>query len=239
MTGKPLPPPTKFGPQGTAQGKAPVMVRAAGGVAPPPTKFGPQGTAQGKAPAVVRAAGGMAPPPTKFGPSAIQRMMGKETTQPNPEKLEYPGFKSTMSTTATMILWEVDSGEPLLMRTYESGNGLHAEEKFILDLQGYVNNDFLTPQNNGLGYDYDIFLHVSKSPCSSTSVPATRTDGNLGCKERLDDLIANGLQNTHGQTVRFNFLPSATKPYQPKVKGGKNASRDSYDTFPQKFDFLK
>lgn len=158
----------------------------------------------------------------------IQAMFGRPTNGPIPDRLEYGA--STMATTCAMVLLE---GNLTLVaeRTFVSGGGLHAEEKVIQYLQAKVDDGTLTPQGAGTK-DYILFLNVSKSPCSSTSVPQTRTDGNLGCLEHLTALNANGLVSAAtGATVTFDVQLAATKPYQGKVAGGKQASRDSYDGF--------
>ncbi len=75
-------------------------------------------------------------------------------------------------------------------------------------------------------------LTISKSPCSSTSTPPTRTDGLPGCHERLEDLLLNGLKNPLGQVVAFQVQIGPTKPYQAKgIPGAKQASRDNNDRF--------
>jgi hypothetical protein len=126
-----------------------------------------------------------------------------------------------------MIVYDRDS-TALVERTFASG-GQHAEEKAIDHLQALVNNGTLAP---GPNEPYRVVLFLSKSPCSSTSIPATRTDGGLGCLERLDKLMLKGLKNGAGQRVAFHVVLSATKPYQAKgVVGAKAASRDSYDDF--------
>lgn len=168
----------------------------------------------GKTPAAVRGRSG-----------AIQRAgYGSNTTAPQPGKLEYDS--STDNTTAMIILWNA-AGGLVCERTFGSGGGLHAEEKAIAYLQGLVNNGTCTP---GSG-PYHLFIQTSKSPCSSTAVPATRTDGNPGCLERLTNLNANGLNNALGQNVAFVVQIASTKPYQPKIPGGKNSSINSYQGF--------
>jgi hypothetical protein len=165
----------------------------------------------------------------QIGNSVIQRAFGKPTGAPNPGKLEYNS--STDATTGMMVLYR---GHDLLLvceRTFASGGGHHAEEKAILYLQNQVNLGNLTPQHTG-AKDYILYLAVSKSPCSSTSMPATRTDGNPGCLELLANLNANGLVHAGTlNTVTFDVQISATKPYQPKIQGGKAASTGSYGGF--------
>lgn len=71
---KHAPPPTKFTPTGTAQGKAGKSASAATVQVPPPTKFASAGTMQGKAGKPVSAATVQVPPPTKFAPlGMVQR----------------------------------------------------------------------------------------------------------------------------------------------------------------------
>jgi hypothetical protein len=127
-----------------------------------------------------------------------------------------------------MIVYDRQQNK-LVERTFASGGGQHAEEKAIDHLQYLVNIGTLAP---GLAEPYLLVLFLSKSPCSSTSNPATRTDGNPGCLERLEHLRVNGLTNTAGKTVAFQVQLAATKPYQAKgITGAKAASRDSYDGF--------
>lgn len=129
-----------------------------------------------------------------------------------------------------MVLFRYDL-HVVCERTFVSGGGYHAEEKAIAYLQGLVNAGTLVPQPTP-GKDYIVFLALSKSPCSSTSVPATRNDGSPGCLERLISLRDNGLTKAGTLTVvQFAVQLAATKPYQPKVVGGKDASKDSYGGF--------
>lgn len=145
---------------------------------------------------------------------------GKKISDPDPKGLEYD--KAAMPTTCSLSIIGGDDVE------FVSGGGLHAEEKAIQYLQTLVNNGTLTTH----GEPHTVVFSVSKSPCSSTSVPQTRTDGNPGCMERLRHLRDNGLVNAAtGQTITFHVILAATKPYQPKVKGGKAASKDEYDKF--------
>jgi hypothetical protein len=159
--------------------------------------------------------------------AVIQRTYGSQTTAPQPGKLEYNS--STDATTAMMVLFRYD----LVLieeRTFTSGGGLHAEEKVIARLQELVNNGTLVPQGVA-SKDYIVFLNVSKSPCSSTSMPATRTDGNPGCHERLTALNVGGLTSAGGVNVTFDVQLAATKPYAPKIVGGKHASTGTYGGF--------
>lgn len=164
------------------------------------------------------------------GSSTIQRMkFGSATNAPNPDKLEYDD--SSDGTTGMMVLLRGHDLHTVCERTFVSGGGYHAEEKAILYLQGLVNAGTITPQHTG-AKDYIVYLALSKSPCSSTSVPATRNDGNPGCLERLNNLDTNGLtQGITGNVVTFAVQLSATKPYQPKIVGGKAASTGSYNGF--------
>src|SRR5215203_1594618 len=168
-------------------------------------------------------------PVMQLKPSVLQpARYGKPTADPIPERLEYGS--STMATTCAMILFRHDL-VLISARTFTSGGGLHAEEKVIAYLQALVDNGTLVPQGV-LVKDYIVFLAVSKSPCSSTSMPATRTDGNPGCLERLTALNAAGLTSaTTGLNVPFAVQLAATKPYQGKVAGGKAASTGSYGGF--------
>lgn len=179
-------------------------------------------------------------------PSVVQRArLGRPLAEPEPEKLEYD--ESSMSTFATMNVYRiggngVEADQPTIERYFTSGGGRHAEEKAIEHLQAKVNDGTLTHHNGGMRPDWKVVLFLSKSPCSSTSVPATRTDGNPGCLEKLTDLYTNGLTNTAGQTVIFLVNLAATKPYQPPITGAKDASRDNYDSFGGgglTFDFVR
>ncbi|HZU30779.1 MAG TPA: hypothetical protein VFB79_06660 [Candidatus Angelobacter sp.] len=164
------------------------------------------------------------------GSSTIQRMrFGSATSAPNPDKLEYDD--STDGTTGMMVLLRGHDLHLVCERTFVSGGGYHAEEKAILYLQGLVNAGTITPQHTG-AKDYIVYLALSKSPCSSTSIPATRNDGSPGCLERLNNLNTNGLAHAvSGNVVTFAVQLSATKPYQPKIVGGKAASTGSYNGF--------
>jgi hypothetical protein len=160
--------------------------------------------------------------------ATIQRAYGVPTAAPQPDKLEYD--TATDATTGMMVLYRGYDAALVTERTFGSG-GLHAEEKALAYLQAQVDAGNLVPQGRPVK-DYILFLAISKSPCSSTSVPPTRTDGNPGCLERLTSLDQNGLtQAGTGTVVTFAVQLSATKPYQPKVKGGKRASIGSYGGF--------
>jgi len=163
-------------------------------------------------------------------PMVIQpvKQIGKPTKKPDPIGLEYK--KSKDATTAMMVLLRGYDALVVAERGFMSGGGKHAEEKAIRYLQDQVNNGTLTPQHRGVE-DYILFLAVSKSPCSST-YPRTRTDGHLGCQERLEDLMQYGLRR-HGTHTRVTFAVqvAASKPYQPKIKGGKKRSIDKYRGF--------
>jgi hypothetical protein len=159
--------------------------------------------------------------------------MGRNISDPIPEKLEHDS--STMATTAAILVFRLDAhGQmdpaPVINKSFSSGGGYHAEEKVLLHLQAKVTDGTLT-HHNLLSPDYLLVMLVSKSPCSSTSVPPTRTDGQPGCKERLEDFMMNGLTNGAGQTVIFRLAMGATKPYQPPITGAKQASKDGYDGF--------
>ena len=153
--------------------------------------------------------------------------MGREMKEPQPAKLEYDA--SSDGTFCAMIVFN-RAGGVVEERYFASGNGLHAEEKAIARLRALVANGTLTPQP-GAGKHYLVFLAISKSPCSSASIPATRTDGGAGCLEQLNDLSANGI-TVGAVTVTFAVQIAATKPYQAKgVVGAKAASRDNYGNF--------
>lgn len=159
----------------------------------------------------------------------IQPASGKPSLAPNPDKLEYG--KAARGTTAMMTLFRAHDLHVVSEFTFVSAGGFHAEELVILYLQLRVNGGHLVPQHTG-AKDYILYLALSKSPCSSTSVPPTRNDGNPGCMERLINLNTNGLTRAGTLTVvTFAVQLSATKPYQPKIVGGKDASRDSYGGF--------
>ena len=180
--------------------------------------------------AIVQSHKSVTPPPvnhSKQKNAVIQRSRyGRGATAPQPRKLEYTG--STESTFCAMVLYRHDL-TLIEERVFSSGGGLHAEQKMLLRLFWLVVNGTLTPQNAGVK-DYIVYLALSKSPCSSTSVPPTRSDGLLGCLERLNNLNANGI-TTGGVTVTFAVQLAATKPYQGKVAGGKAASRNNYQGF--------
>ena len=168
------------------------------------------------------------PKMTDENKNVIQAMFGKKTTAPIPDRLEH--YESSMATTSAMILMTGANGVKIEERTFGSGGGLHAEEKVIQHLQTSVNDGTLVPQGTGTK-DYILYLGISKSPCSSTSIPATRTDGGLGCFERLDNLNNHGLTSPAGVNVTFDVQLAATKAYSPSVVGGKNASRVTYIGF--------
>jgi hypothetical protein len=162
---------------------------------------------------------------TRFAAVQLARK-GSPTTAPKPDKLEFE--ESTDATTGMMIVFD-RHGTTIVERTFASGGGQHAEEKAIDYLQYLVNANTLAP---GANEPYLLYLQLSKSPCSSTSIPATRNDGNLGCLERLQNLMLNGLQNLTGGTVTFQVQIAATKPYQAKgIVGAKDASRNNYKDF--------
>lgn len=155
---------------------------------------------------------------------------GAPTKGPIPERLEYD--ESADATTGAMNLYNA-RGDLITERVFASG-GQHAEEKAIDHLQALVNRGDLSPEvrPDGSRGPYLVMLTLSKSPCSSTSVPPTRNDGNPGCHERLQDLLTNGLQNLAGHTVAFQVQYAPVKPYQAKgVVGAKQASRDNNDRF--------
>jgi hypothetical protein len=164
-----------------------------------------------------------------IGNSTIQRAFGKASAAPSPDKLEYDS--ATDATTGMMVLYRAHDLHLVCERTFASGGGHHAEEKAILYLQAQVNAGNLVRQHTG-AKDYIVYLALSKSPCSSTSMPATRTDGNPGCLELLGNLNTNGLPIPGSMNrVTFDVQLSATKPYQPKIVGGKAASIGSYGGF--------
>lgn len=186
---------------------------------PEPRAHGPQTAAHVQA-ATSR---GNMPSPAPGRSDAIQpSRYGSKTTKPEPKKLEYGS--STDATTAMIILWDA-TGTKIVERRFSSGGRLHAEEKAIRYLQALVNNGRCTPN----GGPYQLFIMTSKSPCSSTH--GTRTDGRLGCLERLERLRRRGLRNRQGQTVWFVVQIASTKPYQPKIRGAKKSSIDSYRRF--------
>lgn len=154
--------------------------------------------------------------------AVIQRTYGSATTAPQPGKLEYG--KATDATTGMMIIFRGYDAAVIEERTFTSG-GRHAEEKAIARVQELVNNGTLVAQGQPVK-DYILYLALSKSPCSSTSVPATRTDGNPGCHELLVALNNGGYNG-----VTFDVQLAATKPYSPKTIGGKNASTNTYGGF--------
>ena len=142
----------------------------------------------------------------------IQRArMGREMKEPQPAKLEYDA--SSDGTFCAMIVFN-RAGGVVEERYFASGNGLHAEEKAIARLRALVTNGTLTPQP-GAGKHYLVFLAISKSPCSSASIPATRTDGGAGCLEQLNDLSANGI-TVGAVTVTFAVQIAATNHTRPK-----------------------
>ncbi|AWB66466.1 hypothetical protein C2869_08510 [Saccharobesus litoralis] len=156
-------------------------------------------------------------------------MMGRQTDAPIPEKLEFNS--ATMNTTCALVVLD-RNGNSTDEMTFTSTGGNHAEENAINWLQEQVNSGYLTSNDDG-DADYQLFFQVSKSPCSSTTIPATRTDGRLGCSERLDNLRRYGLirPGLNATAVRFVVLVAATKIYQPKIKGGKAAAKGDYDDF--------
>ncbi|HKR12407.1 MAG TPA: hypothetical protein VJT15_10140 [Pyrinomonadaceae bacterium] len=180
--------------------------------------------------AIVQARKAPTPPPayhSKQVKPVIQRArMGKEMKEPQPAKLEYDA--SSDATFCAMILYRHDLLK-IEERYFASGNGHHAEEKAIARLVALVTAGTLAPQHAG-GKDYIVYLAISKSPCSSESKPATRTDGAAGCLEQLTDLNDNGI-TVGAVTVTFAVQLAATKPYQGKVAGGKAASKDNYGDF--------
>lgn len=164
------------------------------------------------------------------GDRMVQAMYGVPTTTPIPEKLEYES--STRGTTCAMVLLTATQMATVAERTFASGGNLHAEEKAIHYLQSLVDAGNLVPQNVPGTKDYIVYLNVSKSPCSSTSTPATRTDGAQGCTESLTQLNTQGLRSSQGGPfVTFDVQIAATKPYQPSVIGGKEASTNTYNSF--------
>jgi hypothetical protein len=169
------------------------------------------------------------------GPAVVQpARFGRPIGKPEPVKLEYE--KSTQNTFAVMLVYRigafgVQAGAPTIAQYFSSGGGYHAEEKALLHLQAKVNDGTLTHHNGGLRPDWRVVLFLSKSPCSSTSDPPTRTDGQPGCLERLNQLMMNGLTNPLGETVIFIVNLAATKPYQPPISGAKDASKDNYNNF--------
>lgn len=153
--------------------------------------------------------------------------MGREMREPQPAKLEYDA--SSDGTFCAMIVFN-RAGGVVEERYFASSPGWHAEEKAIARLRALVTSGTLTPQP-GAGKHYLVFLAISKSPCSSDSKPATRTDGGQGCLEQLNDLSDNGITVGH-VTVTFAVQIAATKPYQAKgIVGAKAASRDNYGDF--------
>lgn len=166
------------------------------------------------------------PPPFQlttggFCDAPIQTTYGSATTGPIPDRLEYNS--SAMATTAALVLIRGDFTGGTMERTFGSGGGPHAEEKLIHWLQEQVDNGVLVPTATHPHYIASIFL--SKSPCSSTAAVPTRTDGNLGCHERLENLRVHGLTNAAtGANVTFAVQIGSTKPYQGGGAGGKASS---------------
>lgn len=152
----------------------------------------------------------------------LMKGMGKTIQTPVPEKLEY-GIAQRRTT--CVILLNTQDGALIVNQLFESGGGLHAEEKAIQYLTYLCNEGFLEA-----GKIYELILFISKSPCSSTCIPATRRDGQQGCIEKLNDLRLNGLQSPNG-TVFFDIKLAPTKYYSPHVIGGKNASKEAYRDF--------
>ena len=157
----------------------------------------------------------------------VQRMFGRQTHQPLPTELEY--YSSARGTTAAMVL-STPEGGLIEERHFTSGDGFHAEERVIGYLEHLVATGVLLASPRR-GVDYQLVLFVSKSPCSSTSNPPTRSDGNLGCHERLTILARDGIYDGMRRNVKFAVKLVATKPYQPQIRGGKQASIESYDEF--------
>ncbi len=232
--GKVPPPPVRFPTRAAAPHVQAAVAQAK--IAPSPAGRVPAPAGQA-APAahVQRALNAVQPKAAGTGNGVLQRArLGRDLAKPEPVKLEYE--KSTQNTFAVMLVYRigamgVQADQPIISRYFSSGGGLHAEEKAINHLQAKVNDGTLTHHNAGLRPDWRVVLFVSKSPCSSTSVPATRTDGQPGCLENLYHLMMNGLTNPAGQTVIFIVNLAATKPYQPPISGAKDASKDNYNNF--------
>jgi hypothetical protein len=151
----------------------------------------------------------------------VQRMFGVPSPDPIPDRLEYYG--ASRETTCAMVLMIGATGAVVAEKNFKSGGGLHAEEKVIEWLQYQVNTGVLHPQPWPEVKDYILYLSVSKSPCSSTSNPPTRTDGNFGCLEKLMAVNTYGLRHP-GYTVTFDVQIAPTKSYQPSIRGAKAAS---------------
>jgi hypothetical protein len=79
MTKQHLPPPTKFGPQATIQGKLPGGPGGIGGMAPPPVSYGPVGTAQRALAVPTRS-------PSPLSPGAVVQTMDSKS-----KKIAKPG----------------------------------------------------------------------------------------------------------------------------------------------------
>jgi len=156
---------------------------------------------------------------------------GVELKEPAPGKLEYDG--SSDGTTCVLIIWKPNKDKPVEPeRRFVSGGAekLHAEEKAISHLKWLVNKGTLKP--NGSKPNYLVYFNVSKSPCSSESVPKTRDDGNPGCHELLQQLEKKGLKKMASAVkVTFGVIVAPTKPYYGKVAGGKAASIEMADEF--------
>ncbi|MEP1032582.1 hypothetical protein [Ekhidna sp.] len=155
----------------------------------------------------------------------------KPIKNPIPGPLEH--YESSMVTTCVLTIYSADGSRLISSNEFVSGDGLHAEERAIAYLTTLVNNGTL-PSVRGVGDDYIVHFSVSKSPCSSTSDPRTRTDGKDGCAELLTHLRDNGIRNRHGHIIRFSVQIAATKPYQPSKKG-KGVKAASIDTM-RRFD---
>lgn len=202
-----------------------------------PQSFRPQVKHVVQPKAVVQPRVAAAPPvyQSKHVNAVIQRAekpkYGVELKEPVPDKLEYDA--SSDGTTCVLIVWRPNKDQPVEKeRRFASGGSekLHAEEKAINHLKWMIAKGKLKP--NKSKPNYLAYFHVSKSPCSSESVPKTRDDGNPGCHERLQELENKGLKPLAAPgKITFGVIVAATKPYYGKVAGGKAASIEMADEF--------
>lgn len=99
------------------------------------------------------------------------------------------------------------------------GGGFHAEEKAVNFVKGLAN---MKP--NPLPKDASLFFQPSKSPCTSEGPTSTRADGKTGCLQHI-----NALNNTEINGTTFHCTMGATKPYCPKMQGGRKTSKNAYN----------
>jgi len=128
---------------------------------------------------------------------------------PIPKELEH--FGSSMATTCVVSIIGVND------YVFRNGGGLHAEEHAIKFLEYMAYSNKL-----GKG-SCQVVFSISKSPCSSTSTPRTRTDGKPGCMELIQQFNGSTING-----VTFHVTLAATKAYCPHIVGGKAASRRTY-----------